>query len=87
MMQGEMLWYNAGKRHGYIRTENDERLFVDESGFRDGELPTGRCKGMTVMFERSAADAETPRAVDVHFVEIVEQRRARLRHARGGTSI
>lgn len=81
-----MLWFNIDKGFGFIHTKEDERLYVAESGFRDGEVPTGKCKGMAVAFERTVAEGDT-RAVDVHFIEDPERPRARLRHARGGTSI
>ena len=28
-----------------IRTEDDERLYIHESGFASGHVPTGRCAG------------------------------------------
>jgi len=86
-MRGEMLWFNHEKGHGFIRTETDERLLVAEQGFRDGELPEGRCKGMVVAFDREDGDDGDPRAVDVHFVTDAPSPRARLRRARGGSSL
>jgi cold shock CspA family protein len=85
-VQGEMLWFNVEKGYGFIQTQDDERLYVAASGFRDGELPSGRCKGMTVAFEREVAEGDS-RAVGVHFVMTKDSPRARLRHPRGGTSI
>jgi cold shock protein len=82
-MQGTMLWFNADKGYGFIRTEDDERLVVGLSGFAVGHEPAPRCKGREVTFDREA-DAEGARAVNVAFVEHDEPRRARLRHARGG---
>ena len=81
-----MLWFNVDKGYGFIQTEEDERLYVAASGFRAGQLPEGRCKGMAVAFEREAAEGDS-RAVEVHFVEAKDSPRARLRHPRGGTSI
>jgi cold shock CspA family protein len=86
VVQGEMLWFNIDKGYGFIQTEEDERLYVAASGFRDGQLPEGRCKGMAVAFEREVAEGDS-RAVEVHFVESKDSPRARLRHPRGGTSI
>ncbi len=44
-MRGTMIWFNADKGHGFIRTEDDERLIVHEDGFSAGEIPAGRCAG------------------------------------------
>ena len=35
-VQGEMLWFNVDKGYGFIQTQDDERLYVAASGFRDG---------------------------------------------------
>jgi cold shock CspA family protein len=85
-VQGEMLWFNVDKGYGFIQTEDDERLYVAASGFRDGELPEGRCKGMAVVFDKETAEGD-PRAVEVRFLTAKDSPRARLRHPRGGTSI
>jgi cold shock CspA family protein len=85
-MRGTMLWFNVDKGHGYIRTEEDERLYVARSGFRADHEPQPRCKGRVVTFERQD-DAEEAYAVDVEFVADDDPRRARLRHARGGRSL
>jgi hypothetical protein len=45
-MRGKMLWFNAAKGFGFIRTEEDERLYV------------GRCAEKPVSFEREVADVE-----------------------------
>src|SRR4051794_29720538 len=42
-MNGTMIWFNADKGYGYIRTEDDERLYVAASGFVEDEPPTARC--------------------------------------------
>ena len=31
-MQGKLIWFNPDKRHGFILTEDGERLRVEESG-------------------------------------------------------
>ncbi|MDX6468471.1 MAG: hypothetical protein QOF75_274, partial [Gaiellaceae bacterium] len=31
-MIGKMLWFNGEKGHGFIQTEDDERLFVSREG-------------------------------------------------------
>ena len=77
-MRGTMIWFNAEKGHGFIRTEDDERLIVHEDGFADGEIPIGRCAGTDVSFERELIGDE-PRAVNVAPVPMVNARRARRR--------
>jgi cold shock CspA family protein len=85
-MQGTMLWFNLDKGFGFIRTEDDERLYVARSGFVPDQLPTGRCAGRPVTFERHAEEGDS-RAVNVVFAVAVEQRRARLRRGRGGSAL
>ena len=83
-MQGTMLWFNPAKQHGFIRTEQGERLLVDVSGFAPGHLLGDRCAGPTVELERQPADVEGgSRAVDVRVVDNDSGRRARSRR-RGG---
>ena len=77
-MEGTMIWFNAAKRHGFIRTDDGERLRVDHADFASTELLVGRCAGTRVRFERVAAEDE-PRAVDVAVVPLTVSRRARLR--------
>jgi cold shock CspA family protein len=81
-MRGEMLWFNEEKDHGFIRTEDGERLYVHRSGFVDGQAPVGRCAGMAVTFEREEG-RDGSRAVGASLVELVEPRRARLRRGHG----
>ena len=76
-----MLWFNVTKDHGFIRTEEDERLLVTGDGFADGEKPEGRCAHMTVTFQIEANGGER-QARNVAFEQEVAARRARLR--RGG---
>ena len=40
-MRGQMIWFNQGKDHGFIRTDEGERFRVDGSGFAAGERPGG----------------------------------------------
>ena len=35
-MQGTMIWFNPAKRHGFIQTDEGERLRVETAGFRAG---------------------------------------------------
>jgi hypothetical protein len=73
-----MLWFNEVKDHGFIRTEEGERLSVLGTGFAGGTRPKGRCADAVVAFEVNEADGR--QAVDVVFVPEVAARRARLRH-------
>ncbi len=50
-MQGKMLWFNEEKEHGFILTDEDERLYVHRDGFSPGEIPVGRCAHLAVQFE------------------------------------
>lgn len=85
-MQGKMLWFNIDKGFGFIRTAEDERLYVASTGFADGQIPTERCAGKEVTFDRQAQEGDA-RAVNVAFPEQIEQRRARLRQGRGGRAL
>ena len=76
-MKGSLIWFNPAKRHGFIRTEDGERLFVDETGFAPGHLLGDRCAGTNLSFDRIEAEGEA-RAVDVTVVATTVPRRARL---------
>ena len=79
-MRGHMIWFNASKGFGFIRTEDDERLYIGADGFAPGELPVGRCAGLELVFEREPADVEGGyKAVAATIVEDSPQRRARAR--------
>jgi len=81
-----MLWFNVDKGHGFIRTEDDERLYVARESFAaDAEL-AAPCKGRAVTFDRELVDSD-PQAVNVAFSEERESRRARLRRGRGSSSL
>lgn len=79
-MQGTMIWFNVDKGYGFIRTEQNERLYVAHSGFEAGHAPEVRCSGLEVRFDRQSAEGDV-RAVNVSFVTQAKPRRARLRHA------
>ena len=81
-MEGTMLWFNPAKRHGFIRTDDGERLRVDQDGFAAGQLLGDRCRGTRVSFHRAADRAEEARAVNVAIVPLVAARRARSRGRR-----
>src|SRR5919205_112720 len=53
-MEGTMIWFNPAKRHGFIQTDEGERLRVDEAGLLSGTLLGDRCRGMRVRFDRLA---------------------------------
>jgi cold shock CspA family protein len=79
-MRGTLIWFNPEKRHGFIRTEDGERLLVEQSGFQPGHVVGDRMAGTQLVFEREAADVEGGfRAVRVSVVEYDVPRRARLR--------
>jgi cold shock CspA family protein len=77
-MRGQMLWFNDKKDHGFIRTDEGERLRVDGPGFAAGERPEGRCAEKVVTFQIEE-NGEGRRAQNVVFVREVVGRRARLR--------
>ena len=77
-MRGEMLWFNEAKDHGFIRTDEGERLAVAGAGFAAGERPVGRCARKVVNFEIDAS-GEARQAQNVVFEPAVVARRARLR--------
>ena len=77
-MRGKMIWFNEKKDHGFIRTDEDERLQVLGSGFAGGERPVGRCADAVVTFDISEHSG-TRRAKNVRFEPDVAARRARLR--------
>jgi len=85
-MQGTMLWFNLDKGHGFIHTEEGERLYVTRSGFLPHNEPAPRCKGREVSFHRQAREGE-PQAVEVSFIERDQPQRARLRSPRSGRSL
>jgi cold shock CspA family protein len=80
-MEGTMLWFNPAKRHGFIATDEGERLRVDEEGFVAGQLLGDRCRGTRVSFERSVDRVEEARAMNVAVVPLFAARRARLRRS------
>ena len=81
-MRGQMIWFNGKKDHGFIRTDEGERLRVDGPGFAAGERPEGRCAEKVVTFEIEGR-GQGRRAQNVVFERQVVAHRARLR-GRGG---
>ncbi len=81
-MEGTMLWFNAVKRHGFIRTDDGERLRVDQDGLAAGQLLGDRCRGTRVSFDRAVDRVEEAQAVNVAVMPLFAARRARLRGRR-----
>ena len=77
-MEGTLIWFNPAKRHGFIRTDDGERLRVDEGGFEPGHELGDRMAGTKVRFARVDATDE-PRAVNVTVIPLDAARRARSR--------
>ena len=77
-MRGAMLWFNPAKQHGFVRTEEGERLRVEAGGFAPGHELGDRCAGTVVEFDRQAAEAEGGYvAMAVTVVDDTSGRRAR----------
>ena len=77
-MRGQMIWFNEDKDHGFIRTDEGERLRVDGPCFVLGERPEGRCADKVVTFQIDETAGER-RALNVIFEPPPEAaRRARL---------
>jgi hypothetical protein len=77
-MRGEMLWFNEAKDHGFIMTEEGERLAVAGDGFAPGERPEGRCAHKVVTFDVESSNGSR-QARGVAFVPELPARRARMR--------
>jgi hypothetical protein len=78
-MKGTLIWFNPAKGHGFIRTEEGERLRIEEAGFAPGQQIGDRCRGTAVTFDRIESGAEEPLAVGVTVIPLFAARRARLR--------
>jgi cold shock CspA family protein len=76
---GSMLWFNEEKGHGFIATDDGERLYVGCEGFLEAP-PVGPCAGRPVAFE-VGENADGRFAQSTRFVEEVAPRRARLRRS------
>ena len=77
-MRGEMLWFNQAKDHGFIMTDDGERLVVAGDGFAVGEKPSGRGAHKVVTFE-IGIEKGSRHARNVVFEPQFAARRARLR--------
>ena len=78
--RGKMLWFNEEKGHGYIETDEGERLYVEGGGFEVG-APEGPVAGRVVEF-RLVEGPGGRFAEATRFVEDVSPRRARRRGSR-----
>jgi cold shock CspA family protein len=81
-MRGTMKWFNEEKDHGYIETEEGERLYIPGTGFAGGKRLEGRCAGLAVEFEVVGV-GDSRQASDCALVEEVVPHRARRRHRAG----
>ena len=50
-LRGTMLWFNAAKDLGALRTDDGVGIDVPGTAFLPGEKPVGRCAGKLVEFE------------------------------------
>ena len=75
--RGTMLWFNAEKDLGALRTDDGVRLEVPGTAFAAGEKPVDRCAGRVIEFESLGGSAR-----GIAFVEELNPRRARLRRRR-----
>ncbi len=77
LTRGRMLWFNAAKDAGALRTDAGERFEVPGSAFAAGEKPADRCAGKAVEFR---LDGES--VSEISFLPELSPRRARARHRR-----
>lgn len=76
-----MIWFNEEKNHGFISTDEGERLYVHGTGFADAP-PVGPCNGLVVEFHIAGDGGADRRAEGARIVLEPEQRRARRRGSR-----
>ena len=81
-MRGKMKWFNEEKDHGYIETDDGERLLIQGTGFAGGERLKGRCAGLEVEFRVVSVD-DSRQAVECTVVEETASHRARRRYRAG----
>ena len=74
-----MIWFNEEKGHGFISTEDGERLYVAAPSFVESP-PEGRCGGLPVEFEVIGTDGDRE-ATQCAVVEDDVPRRARIRYS------
>jgi CspA family cold shock protein len=76
-VRGTMLWFNAAKDLGALRTDDGERMDVPGAAFMPGEKPVGRCAGKAIEFELLGGAVTR-----LLFVPEPNPRRARMRRRR-----
>jgi hypothetical protein len=76
-MHGTMLWFNAAKDRGALRTEDGERVDVPGRAIAPGEKRARRCAVKAVAFESSGGVVR-----GIAFLPEVSPRRARMRRRR-----
>jgi CspA family cold shock protein len=81
MHRGKMLWFNEEKNHGFIATDEGERLYVHGTGFEGGTGLEGPCAGIVVEFMIEEG-TDGRHAQRVRVVPDVAPRRARRRGSR-----
>lgn len=81
-MNGTMIWFNPDKLHGFIRTEDGERLLVETGGLAPECVLPSRCRGLAVSFDREERARDVAHAVGVALVPLEAPRRARRRGGR-----
>jgi len=81
-MRGKMKWFNEEKDHGYIETDEGERLYIPGTGFAGGQRLKGRCAGLEVEFTIVGANG-TRQASECVLVDEPVAHRARRRHRAG----
>jgi cold shock CspA family protein len=79
-VRGTLIWFNEEKDHGYIATEDGERLFVAGLGFEGGRRPQGRVGGLAVEFDVQESNGSRE-AVGCVLVDEIAPPRARLRRS------
>jgi cold shock CspA family protein len=78
-MRGTMKWFNEEKDHGYIETEEGERLYIPGTGFAGGKRLQGRCAGIQVEFE-VIGFGDSRQASECALIEEVTPHRPRRRY-------
>jgi len=67
-MRGTLIWFNPDKRMGFIRTEDGERLLVEEAGFEPGHILGDRMAGKPLMIlTTTGAKSGEPRTAIVTY--------------------
>lgn len=83
-MRGKMIWFNEDKDHGFIRTDEGERLSVLGPAFSEGKRPVGRCADAVVTFSVDESTG-TRQAENVSFEAAVTPHRPRIRGGSRGS--